>query len=83
MPRKRRRRRAKPGSLEQLTAALWQCVLEVEALLNEDECPADRVLKAAHALAQLAGAYRAVMETAELEQRIRALEEAADRNGHP
>jgi len=57
-------------------------VLEVEALLNEDECPADRVLKAAHALAQLAGAYRTVIETADLEQRIQALEQAAERNGH-
>jgi hypothetical protein len=83
MARKRRRRRAKPGSLEQLTAVLWRTVLEIEALLNEDECPADRVLKASHALAQLAGAYRAVMETASLEQRIQALEHAAERNGHP
>ena len=83
MARKRRRRRAKPGSLEQLTAVLWRCVLEVEALLNEDECPADRVLKAAHALAQLAGAYRTVIETADLEQRIQALEQAAERYGTP
>jgi hypothetical protein len=62
--------------LEQLTAVLWRCVLEVEALLNEDECPPDRVLKAAHALAQLAGAYRGVMEVAELEPRLQALEAA-------
>jgi hypothetical protein len=82
MARKRRRRRAKPGSLEQLTAVLWRCVLEVEALLHEDECPPDRVLKASHALAQVAGVYTKVVETAELEGRIAALEAAAERHGH-
>jgi hypothetical protein len=79
MPRKRRRRRAKPGSLEQLTAVLWRTILEIEALLNEDECPADRVLKSAHALAQLAGAYKGVIEVASIEQRLEALERATER----
>jgi hypothetical protein len=82
MPRKRRRRRAKPGTLEQLTAVLWRTVLEIEALLNEDECPPDRVLRSAHALAQLAGAYRAVIETADFEARLSALEHSMERNGH-
>jgi hypothetical protein len=44
MARKRRRRRAKPGSLEQLTAVLWRTILECEALLNEEDCPPERVL---------------------------------------
>jgi hypothetical protein len=78
MARKRRRRRAKPGTLEQLTAVLWRCVLEVEALLNEEECPPERVLKAAHALAQLAASYRGVIEAADLAARIEALERAAE-----
>jgi hypothetical protein len=50
MARKRRRRRAKPGSLEQLTAVLWRTILECEALLNEEDCPPERVLKAGHSL---------------------------------
>jgi hypothetical protein len=83
MARKRRRRRAKPGSLEQLTAVLWRTVLEVEALLNEEDCPPERVLRCAHALAQLSGAYRSVTEVVAIEQRIRALEMAAERNGNP
>jgi hypothetical protein len=82
MARKRRRRRAKPGSLEQLSAVLWRTILEIEAMLNEDDCPPDRVLRAGHCLAQMASAYKAVVETVSLEEKIRALEMAAERNGH-
>jgi hypothetical protein len=82
MARIRRRRRAKPGSLEQLTAVLWRTVLEVEAMLNDAECPPERVLRAGHCLAQLANSYRAVIEMASIEQRLAALERAAaERHG--
>ena len=79
MARKRRRRRAKPDSLEQLTAVLWRTILECEALLNEEDCPPERVLKAGHCLAQMAGAYKAVVEVVSIEARVAKLEAAAER----
>jgi hypothetical protein len=79
MAHKRRRRRTKPASLEQFADVLWRVVLEIEELLSDEECPPERVLRAGHCLAQMSGAYRALMETVELEQRVRALELAAGR----
>jgi hypothetical protein len=90
-----RKRRAKPGDLAALRRVLWQTIVEVEALIESplvdddgDEDPRARhalVLKAAHALAQLSGAYTRLIEGGDLEQRITALEAAVlqrRRNGH-
>jgi hypothetical protein len=77
-----RKRRTKPGNLDDLRRVLWRSILEVETLLDTRPPANDLVLRSAHALAQLAGAYRAVTETADLEARIVALEGAAERNGH-
>jgi hypothetical protein len=77
-----RKRRHKPGNLDDLRRVLWQVILEVESLLETRPPSSELVLKSAHALAQLAGAYRAVTETADLEARIVALEIDAERNGH-
>jgi hypothetical protein len=77
-----RKRRHKPGNLDDLRRVLWQVILEVESLLATRPPSNDLVLKSAHALAQLAGAYRAISETADLEARIVALEIDAERNGH-
>ena len=63
--------------MEQLTAVLWRTILECEALLNEEDCPPERVLKAGHCLAQMAGAYKAVVEVVSIEERIATLERAA------
>jgi hypothetical protein len=76
-----RKRRHKPGNLDDLRRVLWQVILEVEALLDTRPPSHELVLKSAHALSQLAASYRAVTETADLEQRIQALEHAAERNG--
>ena len=81
MAHKRRRRRPKPGSLEHLAALLWQALLEVEGLLTEEDCPPERVLRAGHCLAQMANAYKAVLEASDLEARLQHLERAAERNG--
>ena len=82
MAQKRRRRRPKPGSLEHLSALLWQALLEVEALLAAADCPPERVLRAGHCLAQMANAYKAVLEASDLEVRLQQLERAIDeRNG--
>jgi hypothetical protein len=77
-----RKRRYKPGNLDDLRRVLWRTIMEVETLLDTRPPANDLVLKSAHALAQLAGAYRAVTETADLEARIVALEIDAERNGH-
>jgi hypothetical protein len=80
-----RKRRIKAGNLAELQRVLWRTVLEVEALLDVRPPSTDLVLRAAHALAQLAGAYKGVAEMEDIEQRLSALERAtaADRNGHP
>ena len=77
-----RKRRTKAGDLGELRRVLWRTIIEVEALLDARPPSSELVLKSAHALAQLAGAYRAVTETADLEARIVALEIDAERNGH-
>jgi len=90
-PRKRRR---KPGDLAALRRVLWSVIVEVEALMktplgDDDGEAAPRahqalILKGAHALAQLSGAYTRVVEGGDLEQRIAALEAVVlqRRNGH-
>ena len=55
---------------------MWRTILEVEALLEEPPRSTEVVLKSAHALAQLAGAYTKLVETADLEPRLQALESA-------
>jgi hypothetical protein len=69
-------RRGKPGDLVQLRAVLWRTICEVEALLDTRPPSNELVLKSAHALAQLAGAYTKLVETADLERRLQALEDA-------
>jgi hypothetical protein len=71
-----RKRRSKPGDLAQLRAVLWQTILEVEGLLDTRPPSNDLVLRSAHALAQLAGTYTRLVETADLEKRLAALEAA-------
>lgn len=68
-----RKRRAPPGSLEDLRRELWHAVLTASKLLDEDD---DTVrLKAVHAMTQAAGQYRALYETMDLQERVAALEQ--------
>jgi hypothetical protein len=69
-----RKRRRNPGSLAQLRASLWRVIRDMEDLLDDPECPPERVLRCAHAFAQVAGAYRGVTEVADLEERLAKLE---------
>jgi ATP:corrinoid adenosyltransferase len=71
-----RKRHRKPGDLSQLRAVLWRTILEVEALLDARPPATELVIKSAHALAQLAGSYTRLVETADLEARLQALEAA-------
>jgi len=68
-----RKRRAPPGSLEDLRRELWHAVLTASELLDGDD-EATR-LKAVHAMTQAAGQYRALYETMELQERVAALEQ--------
>jgi hypothetical protein len=79
-----RKRRIRAGNLTDLQHVLWRTVIEVEALLDTRPPSNDLVLRASHALAQLANAYKSVTEMASIEERLSALERAtaADRNGH-
>ena len=70
-----RKRRGKPGDLAQLRAVVWRTILEVEALLDARPAANDLVLKSAHALAQLAGAYRGILEVTDLDKRLTVIEE--------
>lgn len=79
-----RKRRHKPGDLTQLRRVLWDTILKVEALEDEPDCPADRLLRCAHALSQLSATYTRLIETADLAKRIEAIEaRLGDREGGP
>jgi hypothetical protein len=83
MPHKRHR---KAGDLHQLRKVVWGMVVEVEQLLS-GEPPPERVLRTAHALSQLSGAYVNLCRNTELEERLAAVEHALQqilqpRNGH-
>jgi hypothetical protein len=72
------KRRRNKGSLNALQKSLWLHIKATEesllqAMADDDF---DRVLRCGHAIAQLAGAYRSVHADADLEARIKALEDA-------
>jgi hypothetical protein len=69
---KRRLTRSK-GTLKDLTRILWFAVLEVRQVLEQESEPLLK-LKAAHALATVAGSYTRTLEASDLEARITALE---------
>jgi hypothetical protein len=66
--------KGKPGDLEALRACLWDGVTAAHDLLKTRTT--DKKLRAIHALSQSAAAYRAVLETADLEARIARFEAA-------
>lgn len=75
--RKRRPRRGKPGDLNALKRELWHAIMAAADLL--DHTDAQTRLRAIHALAQSAAAYRAVYLDSDLEARIVALETRAEK----
>lgn len=70
-------RRRKQGNLGQLRAVLWGVLLEVEAIALDPNAERAEKLKAASALATLAGSYTRAIETGDLEKRLEALERVA------
>lgn len=70
-------RRRKPGDLAQLRAVLWGVLLEVEAIAQDPNAERAEKLKAASALATLAGSYTRAIEAGDMEKRLQALEQVA------
>lgn len=77
-----RKRRRKPGDVAQLQAVLWQTIIEVEGVLDTRPPSHELILKAAHALAQLAGVYGRILEVVDLDARLTALEQHMGETNH-
>jgi hypothetical protein len=78
-----KKRKHKPGNLQDLLRVLWQALLEAEAVLNAAG-PDDweMTLKAAHCISQCGGQYAKLLEVGEFEARLKALENGYQgRNG--
>ena len=77
------KRPRKAGNLEDLQRVLWRTVIEVEGLLDTRPPSNELVLRAAHALAQVASTYAKIHYDTEIDRRLTALEAADhERNGH-
>jgi hypothetical protein len=72
---KRRPRRGRPGSLDDLKRELWGALRAAAALLDSEH--ADVRLRAAHAVSQCSATYRALLADAETDQRLTELEKIA------
>lgn len=70
-----KKKRHKPGNLDDLLRVVWQALLEAEAVLEStDGDNPELALKAVHAVSQCAGQYEKLLEIGELEARVSALE---------
>jgi hypothetical protein len=61
------------GTLEDLMAKVWEGVETASQLLKKDDEATK--FKAVHALAQIGGIYRSLLESSELQDRVETLEE--------
>ena len=81
---KPKKRRGKPGTLEDARALLWRALkragelLDAETVSEDGEARPDNhtALRAVHAISQGAAAYARIVEVGEIEARLAALEEA-------
>lgn len=77
---KKRRRRPKPGTIEDLQKVLWNAVATLEERLldtsDEEDADVAELCKLTHALSQAAGTFLKAVEVGELEARLAALEAA-------
>ena len=79
------RRRRAAGSLGDLKRALWAAICYNRDVIEDTDLSHELRQRASNSLSQAALAFMRCTEQAELEQRIRALECAAERvgrNGH-
>lgn len=78
-----RQRRRKPGDLAALQRVVWQALLEAEAILRDADSEPELKLRGVHAVTQAASAYARLIETGELEARVKRLEERRAREEAP
>jgi hypothetical protein len=74
------RKRRKRGSLGQLRGALWESLLRLEALVQDDD--PDVAIRAANSLGVLSRAYIACLETGDIESRLSQLESRLETTQH-
>jgi hypothetical protein len=74
--RQARKRKRKPGTLQDLITVLWNALLDAQQVLDECAGDPEQTLKAVHCVSQCAGQYAKLLEVGEFEARIAALEAA-------
>jgi hypothetical protein len=74
--RQAKKRKRKPGALQDLVTILWGAVLDVQAILDGCAGDPEQTLRAAHCLSQVAGQYSRLLEVGEFEAQLAALEAA-------
>lgn len=81
------RRHGNPGDLAALKRRLWRAFCDAEDVLDLDDIPPDLRLKAISTMGTLGAVYAKLLEGADLEAQIKAMEAQmqallASRNGH-
>ena len=82
-PKTRRRRRGKPGSVEDARALLWEALKKAGDMLEAEDLTPDMTLRLLHGISQGAGSYARIVEVSDLAARIEALEAAQEGEGSP
>ncbi len=81
--RQARKKRAKPGTVAQLTSVLWKAIGHLETHLDAtaqaETTDTAELCRLTHALSQSAATFLKAIETGELEARLAALEQAQGR----
>ncbi len=76
---KRRKAVRKAGSPDDLRAVVWEAVSAASAIVRDPDTAPELRLRAVHAITQAAGAYAKVYEATEFHARLRAIEEAREK----
>jgi hypothetical protein len=75
-----KKRRRKPGNLQEVQRVLWTALCEAESVLLEADDP-DQRLRAVHAVSQASGQYAKLLEVGEMHARLEALEKKLEALG--
>ena len=71
--------RSKPGTRAEVQVILWYALKRSQYCLDTASDP-EVILRAGHAVSQIAGQYSKLLEIGELEARLRALEQQMQRS---
>src|SRR5262249_39636677 len=75
-----KKRRRKPGNLQEVQRGLWTALCEAEAVLLGADDP-DQRLRAVHALSQSCATYTKLLEAGEFEARLAQVERQLAQEG--